>query len=178
MSEQEKNEEKVEQTAKEVMLKNAQNGEKIQVFVTDSEKAKLKEIFDAYSEQSKKLIEENERLKKERTEKFENEFGKSGSSAPLNNQQTGEVLPSDNEGLPVDMQSWKSEFEMISDLEKQAQNGNVEAKKALAQLLAKATEKSFTYEYDGDPKDLYRVPKTEKERAELAEKRRLNWRRV
>ena len=177
MSEQENNEEKVEQTAKEVMLKNAQNGEKIQVFVTDSEKAKLKEIFDAYSEQSKKLIEENERLKKERTEKFESEFGKSGSTAPLNQAQTGESLPLDNEGLPVDMMSFKDDYDMVNQLEKMAQKGDIGAKKALAQLLTKATEKSWTYEYDGSPKDLYHVPKTEKERAELAEKRRINWRR-
>ena len=174
-----------EEVQKELKIKNSKDDSEIKISGSVEDVDKLKTLLKEQNVSAKRLNEENARLMKERSEAFEKQFGESGNSAPLNdNQLTGglsegekqlfkECLPSDNEGLPVDMQNFTSEYDMICQLEKQAQNGSVEAKKALANLLSKATEKSFDLEYDGDPRDLYKIPRTAKERVELNKKRQL-----
>ncbi len=126
-----------------------------------------KEIFT----QAQQLAEDNKRLN-EKLQKYE-------STAPLNNAQlTGETIHLDDQSeMPVDMQQYDSELDLINSLEKQAKDGNNEAKKALNDLLVKSTKTSWTYDFNGDPKDLYRKPKDEADRKKLNESRRM-WSRV
>jgi small-conductance mechanosensitive channel len=179
MSENEEleNEEKI--TTK---LKNTKTNDEISITTTPENAQKLKELLEAQNEQSNQIVRENAELKQKLSQYPEYQ------GAPLNsNQITGlsnedihnlvrDVLPSDNEGLPVDMMSFTDEFDMITQLEKFANSGNVEAKKALAKLVSKVSDaKRIDFEYDGnDTKALYRkLPKDPKERAEMLEKRKM-----
>ena len=182
-----------EEVQKELKIKNSKDDSEIKISGSVEDVDKLKTLLKEQNVSAKRLNEENARLMKERSEAFEKQFGESGNSAPLNdNQLTGglsegekqlfkECLPSDNSGLPADMMTFRDDFDMINQLEKMAQSGDketkAEAKQALAKLLQKATEKSFDFEFNGDPRDLYRKPKDEKERIELSKKRQ-QWERI
>lgn len=173
--ESENQEEKVEQVEKEIVMGNSATGDKIRLKVTEENAEKLRELLKMQNERNSSICAENESLKKKVMD------NPAYQGAQLSREQLGlekETLASDNEGLPISMMSFKDDFDMINQLEKLADSGNVEAKEALKNLLSKATDKSGTWEYQGDPRDLYRVPKTEKERKELNEKRRINWVKV
>lgn len=172
----------VEQVEKEITLGNAKTGDKIKLHVSEEDAKKLKELIEMQNKQNADVIAENERLKKQVLEKPEYQGAQlnteqlTGMTKKQINDIVEDVLPSDNEGLPVDMMTFKDDYEMINQLEKLAESGNMEAKKALRDLLAKNTG-SHEWEYEGDVRDLYRRPKDAKERAELDKKRQL-WKRV
>jgi len=190
---EEENQENNEHNRTEVTIKSNISDKPIKIEGTTEDIEKFKQIMKAQKEYDNSVISENERLKRERAEKLMEEYGNVSSSAPLNsNQLSGmsneeinrlmkDVLPSDNSGLPADMMTFHDDFDMINQLEKMAQSGDketkAEASQALAKLLQKATEKSFDFEYNGDPRDLYRKPKNEKERIELSKKRQ-QWERI
>jgi len=158
-------------------LKNTVTDDDIEITTTIEDAKKLKELLEQQNAQNNEIFKENARLKEEKLR------NPATYGALLNEQQiTGQTLPLDQNdtSLPVDMQSFSDEYSLVSSLEQQADKGSLEAKKALSQLYSKATEKSWAYDYEGDPKDLYKkLPKnaTEKERQELNDKRRL-WTRV
>jgi hypothetical protein len=173
MDENEENTGNVESVEKSVKVINPLNEkENFTVSGTEEELEKFKQFFN----KTKEVARKNAELE-------QNKEAPTYQGAPLNEQQVyGSKLPLDQNdtSLPVDMESFSDEYSLVSSLEQQADKGSLEAKKALSQLYSKATEKSWAYDYEGDPKDLYKkLPKnaTEKERQELNDKRRL-WTRV
>jgi hypothetical protein len=197
MSETE-NEEKVESVEQEATIRADQgDGTKSTIRIKSSPEdiQKFKELLKKQNEVNKAIVDENAKLREENEQKKADFYPPQApaGTAPLNEYQTSNLTNAErkivddalrdalynlDEELPVDMLSFENDFEMISKLEKMADLGSKDAKVALAKILNKATEKSATYEYDGDPRDLYRKPKDEKEREQLNRRRRANWIKV
>lgn len=94
----------------------------------------------------------------------------SGGLTELDRQRIKDALPTHFENQKTLELEANSEFELINELERRANNNNDKtAKVILAKLISKS--KPFDMEFDGDPKDLYRKPKNDKDKAELTEKR-------
>ena len=158
-----------EEVQKELKIKNSKDDSEIKISGSVEDVDKLKTLLKEQNVSAKRLNEENARLMKERSEAFEKQFGESGNSAPLNDNQLTvkleaegekqlfkECLPSDNEGLPVDMQNFTSHYHMICQLEKQARTAQSKRKRHL-RIYYQRRLKSFDLEYDGDPRDLYKI---------------------
>jgi hypothetical protein len=164
---------KVENVEKQinVKLKNTINDEELELNATKENVDKLRNLIEQQNEQNRKIVDENQRLKEEKANNPAS-FG-----ALLNqNQITGQTtIPLDvNDGLPTDMQIFNDECELINSLEKQSKSGNNEATKALNDLLLKSTKTSWSAEYLGnDTKALFKTPKTDAEKKDFAQKRRM-----
>lgn len=145
----------------ETRLKNTKTNDEIAIKTTVENAKKLKELLDEQNSQNKQIREENERLKKEHNEKFESEFGKVGSSAPLNNQQlTGEQPEQDISSPDVNPEFWEfsehsAMFKALQDASNDSQNPQqAEAKQILGKLIKKSHKSGGTYELQGNITEL------------------------
>lgn len=98
------------------------------------------------------------------------------NTALLNQFQTGNndlEFSNDTEQL-----SANSEYDLVVELEKRANNNDLSAKKILANMTSKVTEKSHEWEWDGTGKDLFKKAKGTPEEIEQIKKKKQQWRMI
>jgi hypothetical protein len=166
MSEDELNVENEEKIT--TKLKNTKNGDEIEMDITKENAQKLKNLIDEQNRQSKEIVDENNRLRQEKANNPAS-FGALLNEAQITGQTT---IPLDsNDGLPTDMQIFSDELDMVNQLEKQ---NTAESKRALNDLLVKSSKGSWQMDYEGnDTKALFKTPKTDAEKKDFAQKRRM-----